>query len=223
MIPPAEPPPKKRLYRFMAAKWALKSIETGELRVGRLAELNDPFEFVPGIEGLRDDAPIDFIREQVWKIQADLNQKMGILSFSSVSSEPTLWGHYAESHRGVALGFDIAPNFLVVDEVKYPDPPKRPAIHPRNPDYSAWMNCVLQTLTTKALAWRVESEYRVTVHFNCTPCRCSGGDYFLPIRDNTCALMEVILGCRCSLDEVYVDRTLKEHGFKDVSLVQNSA
>jgi hypothetical protein len=53
-----------RRYRFMAAKWALRSIETRELRVGRLSELNDPFEFVPGIEGLRDDAPMDLVRSK---------------------------------------------------------------------------------------------------------------------------------------------------------------
>ena len=38
-----------RLYRFMPARWAIRSIETRELRVGRLNELNDPFEFPPGI------------------------------------------------------------------------------------------------------------------------------------------------------------------------------
>ena len=31
-----------RLYRYLAAKWAMRTLETGELRVSRLAELNDP-------------------------------------------------------------------------------------------------------------------------------------------------------------------------------------
>jgi len=79
---------------------------------------------------------------------------------------------------------------------------------------------LLEKAGGKALAWRAESEYRVTVHFNCTPCRCLGGDNFRPITDNTCALMEVILGCRCSLDEIYVDQTLKEHGFKGVRVAR---
>jgi hypothetical protein len=38
-----------RLYRYLGAKWALKAIETGELRVSRFAELNDPFEFMPAL------------------------------------------------------------------------------------------------------------------------------------------------------------------------------
>jgi hypothetical protein len=163
---------------------------------------------------------MDFVREHLWKIQADLNSKIGLLCFSSTPREPTLWSHYAESHKGIALEFDIASNFLVLDEVKYPDPPKRPTIHPGNPDPKAWMDCVLKTLTTKALGWKVESEYRISIHFACTGCRCENGDYFLPITDSACVLMEVILGCRCSLDENYVDQTLKQHGFKDVRVAR---
>jgi Protein of unknown function (DUF2971) len=213
-------PSRIRLYRYMAAKWALKSIETRELRVGRLVELNDPFEFVPGIEGLRDHAPIEIVREQLWQIQTDLNAKIGLLSFSSTPNEPTLWSHYAESHKGIALGFDIASDRLVLDQVKYPDPPKRPAIHPGNPDLSAWMDCVFKTLTTKALGWKMESEYRVFVHFACTNCRFETGNHFLPIADNACALMEVILGCKCSLDENCVNQALKQSGFTDVRVVR---
>ena len=63
---------------------------------------------------------MEIVREQLWKIQADLNAKIGLLSFSSTPREPTLWSHYAESHKGIALGFDIASNLLVLDEVKYP-------------------------------------------------------------------------------------------------------
>lgn len=204
-----------RLYRFMAAKWALRSIETRELRVGRLTELNDPFEFVPGIEGLRDDAPMNFVRSQQSASQADLNSTIGLLSFTSTPREPTLWSHYAESHKGIALGFDIAPNNLVLEKVNYPDPPKRPTIHPGNPDTSAWMDFALKTLTTKALGWKVESEYRVLIYFTLSGCRCENGDYFLPMTNNNLVLVEVILGCRCPLDDNYVDQALKQHGFMD--------
>lgn len=201
----------------MAAKWAKKSIETRELRVGRLNELNDPFEFVPGIEGLRDDAPIDYIREQLWKIQSSLNSKMGLLSFSSTCREPTLWSHYAESHKGIALGFDITLN-ANLDEVKYPDPPKRPTIHPRNPNYDDWMKCVIGTLTTKALGWKAEAEYRTPQHF--TWCRQSeSGDYFVSINDNTRVLVEVILGCRCTVNKAEIEQVLKQSGFDQVRII----
>jgi hypothetical protein len=209
-----------RLYRFMAEKWALKSIETRELRVGRLAELNDPFEFVPGIEGLRDDAPIELVREKVWEIQADLNITMGLLSFSSTPREPTLWSHYAESHRGIALGFQLSPDSLVLDQVVYPDPPQRPTIHPGDPNLSVWLDCVRKTLTTKALGWKIESEFRITVHFATSCCRCDGGNYFVPIAPATYNLVEVILGCRCPVEENYVAQTLKQNGYTDVRIVR---
>jgi len=209
-----------RLYRFMAAKWALRSIETRELRVGRLTELNDPFEFVPGIEGLRDDAPMDVVRAHLSAIQADLDSKIGLLSFTSTPHEPTLWSHYAESHMGIALGFDISPNSLVLEKVEYPDPAKRPTIHPRNPDRSAWMDCVIKTFTTKALGWKAESEYRVLVHLALSGCRTENNNYFVPMADDGVVLVEVILGCKCSLNENSVDQVLRQHGFNDVHVVR---
>jgi hypothetical protein len=35
----SDPRPVIRIYRYLAAKWALKALETGELRVSRMAEL----------------------------------------------------------------------------------------------------------------------------------------------------------------------------------------
>jgi hypothetical protein len=223
--PPLPPPapsssPRKPLYRFMAAKWALKSIETRELRVGRLVELNDPFEFLPGIEGLRGDAPLDVVRERQGKFKTNLNPKFGVLSFSSKPGEPTLWSNYADLHKGIALGFDIVPNSLLLEKVEYPDPPKRPTTHLNNPDAFALEAYLHKLMTTKALGWQIESEYRLLVHFALLGCRCENGDYFLPIMDSTFMLVEVILGYRCSLDENYIDQTLKERGFKDVRVVR---
>ena len=209
-------PERIRLYRFLKAKWAITSIETRELRVGRLAELNDPFEFVPGITGLRDDAPKDYIRDQLWKTQADLNSTLGLLSFAASFREPTLWSHYAESHKGIALGFDILRNSKVLDPVSYPDPPIRPTFHPGNPDESALMEFVKKTITTKALGWKPECEWREFVSFVCSDCRCENGNYFVPLTDNARELAEVILGCRCSLDENYVEQALKQSGFENV-------
>lgn len=217
---PPEAPRKMRLYRFMAARWALKSIETREIRIGRLVELNDPFEFVPGIEGLRDDAPKGFVREQQMMAPQDLNSKIGLLCFTSTCREPTLWSHYAECHRGIALGFDIAPNFLVLEKVEYPDPPKRPTMHPGNPNPADWMEFVRRTIITKALGWKVESEYRVLISFACSPCRFDNGHYFLPMTHDSLVLTDVILGCRCSLDENYVKQTLEQNDFKNVRVVR---
>jgi hypothetical protein len=204
----------------MPTKWALRTIDTRELRVGRLAQLNDRFEFLPAIEGLRADAPVDDLRERQEKFKEDLHPKIGVLSFSSKPGEPTLWSHYADSHEGIALGFDILSNFLVFEKVDYPNPPKRPTFNLKNPDDAALEAYLHKLMTTKALGWQIESEYRVLVHFHLLNCRCENGDYFLPISDTTFTLVDVILGYRCSLDENYVDQTLRQRGFKHVHVVR---
>ena len=91
----------------MPAKWAMKSIETRELRVGRVLELNDPFECIPGIEGLRDDAPFGLVHHQQMEVQTRFHRKFGLLSFSTNWKQPSLWGHYVDSHKGIAIGFDL--------------------------------------------------------------------------------------------------------------------
>jgi hypothetical protein len=176
---------------------------------------------VPGIEGLSDDAPVDLFRANLWKIQEDLNPIFGLLSFSSTPHEPSLWSHYAEKHTGIALVFDISQNHLVVEKVQYPDPPKRPAIHINNlyavlsndEELELW---VRKTLTTKALQWKAESESRALVHFTLGDCRCKKGNYFIPIKDAGLVLVEVILGCKCKLNENYINKTLKQRGFNAV-------
>jgi hypothetical protein len=215
-------PIKKRLYRFMAAKWALRSIEKRELRVGRLVESNDPFEFVPGIkdEDLLPGAPRAAVLEQLRKAQADLNPIIGLLSFSSTPEEPTLWSHYAESHRGIALGFDVTTNGNVLALMKVKYTPKRPTYPRTLLNRPAWEKFIKKTFTTKAPGWNAESEYRVLVPITRAGCRLENGDYFFPIADNTCALAEVILGCRCPLDDSYVDQTLRQHGFEGVRLAR---
>jgi hypothetical protein len=108
----------------------------------------------------------------------------------------------------------------VLDPVSYPDPPKRPTFHPGNPDDSVLMEFVKKTITTKALGWKSECEWREIVHFTCSDCRCENGNYFVPLTDNARELAEVILGCRCPLDENYVEQTLKQSGFNNVRVVR---
>ena len=82
------------------------------------------------------------------------------------------------------------------------------------------MEFVKKTITTKALGWKSECEWREIVHFTCSDCRCENGNYFVPLTDNARECAEVILGCRCSLDENYVEQALKQNGFKNVRVVR---
>lgn len=204
-----------RLYRFMPAKWAMKSIETRELRVGRVLELNDPFESLPGIEGLRENTPRDLIRNQQMELQARFHQQFGLLSFSTHWKQPSLWGHYADSHKGIALGFDhdLDPNLREVDYTE-----DRPCICLGNLDCNYLLERYKKTLTTKKTCWKPEAEYRAIISLKRFESR--DGNFFLGIPDKFLVLVEVILGCRCSVDEVEVESALKRSGFSGVRVVR---
>ena len=204
-----------RLYRFMAAKWAMKSLESRELRVGRVLELNDPFESLPGIEGLHANTPLDLIRSEQLGFQTRFHHKFGLLSFSTQWKQPSLWGHYADSHNGIALGFDheIDPNLHEVDYTE-----DRPCMRLGNLDFNYLLECYKKVLTTKRTSWKPETEYRAIISLERLEPR--DGNYFLGIPDEFLVLVEVILGCRCSVEEVEVERVLKRSGFYGVRVIR---
>src|SRR5262245_30837871 len=90
------------LYRFLSAEAALKTLERVAFKVSRLNELNDPFEWRLGVTGILPEG--EKIAEACVKQIVDhLNSWFGIICFSDTSSEPVLWSHYADKHRGIAL------------------------------------------------------------------------------------------------------------------------
>ncbi len=42
---------KKQFFRYMRAEHAISTLESGKLRVGRLRDLNDPFDCLPIVIG----------------------------------------------------------------------------------------------------------------------------------------------------------------------------
>ena len=45
-------------------------------------------------------------------MKTQLNETKGLICFSRTWSNPLLWGHYAEKHTGIALGFDVPDQLL---------------------------------------------------------------------------------------------------------------
>ena len=41
-----------------------------------------------------------------------INDETGLLCFSKSWSNPVLWGHYAERHAGICMGFDVSEDHL---------------------------------------------------------------------------------------------------------------
>jgi len=86
-----------RVYKFLSAKFALKDIREQRIKLSVFEDMNDPFELL----GSRwSDSKVDGI------LTAHAAASYGALCFSTNWSNPLLWSHYAEKHKGICLGLD---------------------------------------------------------------------------------------------------------------------
>ena len=90
-----------RVYRFLDAQFGLKSLYERRLKISRIEDLNDPFEFLPF------DLTHDIMRNHIESVKANAHSSQGLLCFSSSWSNPLIWAHYSDRHKGLCLGFEI--------------------------------------------------------------------------------------------------------------------
>jgi len=139
-----------RLYHFMCKKYALKSIIERRLKISMINDLNDPFE------AFKFKIPGRFFRKKFHLDRLSFSQRYGILCFSKKWSNPLMWSHYSDCHRGVCLGFDVSgENLLPVDYVDKRADHRRPLT--KNPDRD---EIIRSCLKTKYASWCYEEEVR---------------------------------------------------------------
>ena len=87
----------------------------------------------------------------------------GVFSFSKTKSNILLWSHYADSHQGFCLGFDLRliknhlENKVGGCDVFYSvDYPKIPPINSTD-------NQFMQQISTKSIDWKYEEEFRLFI------------------------------------------------------------
>ncbi len=125
--------------------------------------------------------PDEFIKPFI-EMYRNWLKHLGICCFTKGKENILLWSHYADSHRGVCLGFDynlmekIFPQF---DEVNYNDEPFYFDI--KNP-----LDSVSRTALRKSSDWKYEDEIRFFME------RSKNTDFYKE------ALLEVNFGSRCS-------------------------
>jgi hypothetical protein len=90
------------VYRFLSESRALEALRDRRLKLSLINELNDPFEF------MAIDVGDKRVRRSFAKVKAIQSRTTGLLCFSTKWSNPLLWSHYADRHRGICLGFDVA-------------------------------------------------------------------------------------------------------------------
>jgi hypothetical protein len=204
------------LYRFLPADSAIKTIEAHAFRVSRLLELNDPFEWMPGLDPVQPHAE-DLARWCMGNFIAEMNEVFGILAFSESFRDSVLWSHYADSHRGIVFEVDhfIGPD---LHPVQYTD--TRPVLDPRwihDKSKEAELSKLLSIFwRQKSTGWAYEKERRSIIELK--ECKTSNGMYFKPIPPNF--VKRVILGVRCSISAAYIRRALDLHGLPGVQITQ---
>jgi hypothetical protein len=183
------PPPSSafvRAYYLTSSEDAKSDIERRRLKVARFSEANDPFELL----ALNCHTPK--ARNLTKRFRDSLNSTTGLLSFSADWTNPVIWSHYANRHRGICLGFDLSRS--AVQTVVYEDQRLRMAL-PDDKDPDSIPIDVQEKLSrTKARDWQYERELRVFVDL--AKVSTEKGLYFSSFDDNL-RLAEVILGPRC--------------------------
>ncbi len=169
-----------RAYKLLSSKWALDNLRRRRLKISRIHDLNDPFELLPF------DLTNSGNRSAVMETKKQLDEQQGLISFSRRWSNPVLWSHYADHHRGIALGFDIPEDIIL--EVIY-------VTHRLNA--ARWLETPSEATAqmmfcTKFAHWSYEDEVRLF-------CRLEEedeGKYFASFSDEL-LLRSVIVGCDC--------------------------
>lgn len=132
--------------------------------------------------------------------------RYGLICMSRDWRHPLLWGHYADKHRGLCLGFDVAKNQFF-RQVTYHR--ERPTLKEIGRNRLADLNesDMQKLLSMKFSAWKYESEHRAFCELK-EKDRVNG-HYFLPFSENL-KLAQVIIGERSSVTSDRLASVLEE-------------
>ena len=177
-----------RVYYLTQLQHGLSNIALHRLKISRYSSLNDPFEF------LAVDLSDKRHREAFRKTKEEVNKDNGLICFARKWSNPLMWGHYANGHTGIALGFDIKDEFLT--PVIYAKTPMKIRVNPKTGRPILTQDIMDKLIRTKFHDWKYEDELRLFVKLDHST--VESGMYFKPF-DSDLILREVILGPRCEL------------------------
>ncbi len=185
------PPPSRkyrRVYHITSGDHGISDIALGRIKLARFSDLNDPFELLA--VSFRDRP----VRKAVRDFKNTYDSSTGLLCFSADWTNPVLWSHYGQKHRGICLGFNIPRSRL--EKVQYKD--KRLLAELDEDTHPTEIDEDLQKLlrSTKYRHWRYEEEWRIFVPLK--EAKAEGRLHFCSFNDDL-QLAEVILGPQCDL------------------------
>ena len=197
-----KPPPKplRRVYHMCSAEHGVSNIELSRMKISRFSDLNDPFELLA--LNLREKK----VRRTLKNFKADYDSQTGLVCFSGDWTNPVLWSHYANKHKGICLGFDVDEANL--KDVEYREDLILPEL--QGDTIVENLNKSLRGLLikTKYKHWEYEDERRLFISLDNK--EKYDGLYFLNFGE-TLKLREVVLGPLCSLNLRHVRATVNHH------------
>ncbi|OYY73364.1 MAG: hypothetical protein B7Y40_09790 [Gammaproteobacteria bacterium 28-57-27] len=182
-------------YKFRPiSKWLIESVVHRTIFAPRPADLNDPFDCQVDLErvferaiSLASDEKLKFIKSfyenksfiENWK---NVISTKGVYSFSLINSEiisePLMWSHYADEHRGVCIEYTLHKEFItenlmgedrdnglvVCNSVEYQDNGFVECILNAPQDLDKFAEVLLRKyLLTKSPSWQYEKEGRLVL------------------------------------------------------------
>lgn len=185
-------------YHFVPATYGLENIRKRRLKIATIPDLNDPFEL------LCVDLSDEELRRRMRSWKLEVGKQFGMLCFSKSWRNPVQWSHYADRHRGLALGFEIDPT--LAEDVIYNEQrsvPEAKRVQAGEADEAT----ITTFLRTKYAHWHYEQELRVFTRLN-KPDPVSGL-YFYDFSSDL-RLTEVIVGAECEVTRAEISEALAE-------------
>jgi hypothetical protein len=170
-----------RLYHFTSLHFGKLALKNQRIKISHIDDLNDPYELIGA------DLTDPELRSAYIKMRDEISQKQGIVCLSRRWSLPIMWSHYADKHRGICLGFDVAEPITFV--VRY-RANRESFIKDMLGEHNAEEH-MLRLLGTKHEAWSYEDEIRLFISLDIK----DEGHYFQYFNEHL-ALKEVIAGVR---------------------------
>jgi len=184
-----------KVYNLVSSAYGVSNLSLRRLKVSRINKLNDPFEL------LAADLLDRKHRVALQKMKDNLDSTNGLICFSEEWNSPLLWGHYADSHTGMALGFEVPDDYLL--KVNYTTNRAKIEFDEKSRKVINGQHVVNQLIRTKYKDWAYEQEQRMFINLKDT--YEEAGNRFYDFNEHL-QLREVILGIKCSLS---VDKVRK--------------
>ena len=177
-----------RLYYMTSLRTAVEHIlPEKRMRLGKFARLNDPFELMSFNLGGAEER---FIFK---KLRDHWEKSLGVICFGKHWKSPVMWAHYAQSHTGVCLGFDVPDD--KPRQVVYEPERINWAVDLAKPIRGVDTSLLEKVITTKYAQWAYEEEWRLFAKLE-DPDPVNG-EYYLNFGADL-MLRQIIVGARCS-------------------------